>query len=68
MVQVIYACCVLHNMTDMQELEYFEPPINKEYPDIAAQNLYNEIDNNAPRELENGIHMRDELCRLLSTI
>lgn len=67
MVQVIHACCVLHNITDMQELEYFESPINNEYPDIAAQNLYNEIDNNV-RELENGIHMRDELCRLLSTI
>lgn len=65
MVQVIYACCVLHNMANMQDLEYFEVPLNNEYPDIEAQNVCIEIDN-APRELENGVHKRDELCRLFS--
>lgn len=64
---MIYACCVLHNLANNRELDYFEvnEPMNDEYPDIEAQNFCVEIDN-APRELENGIHLRDELCRLIS--
>lgn len=58
MIQVIYACCVLHNMANMQELEWFEPPINDEYPDLTAENRDIEIVNDVPRELENGVHIR----------
>ncbi|XP_019698986.1 putative nuclease HARBI1 isoform X2 [Harpegnathos saltator] len=67
MVQVVHACCVLHNIADMHKLEMFEAPLNNEYPDIAAQNQQIEIDNNIPRDAENGMAIRDELCRLLST-
>lgn len=37
MVCIIHACCVLHNMANTGEIEYFEPPMNDEYPDIEVQ-------------------------------
>lgn len=38
MVLIIYACCVLHNIANVQDLRYFEPQLNEEYPDIELQN------------------------------
>lgn len=35
-VRVIHACCVLHNMANVEDIEFFEPPINNEYSDMAA--------------------------------
>lgn len=69
MVRVIHACCILHNMTNMQELEYFEPQLNDEYPDIELQNRQIEMDENAPREYEGditGAQVCDQICHLLS--
>lgn len=66
MVQVIHACCVLHNMASMEEFEYFEAPMNDEYPDNELLNHPVEIDD-LPREFENGNQIRDEICQLLNT-
>lgn len=66
MVQIIHACCVLHNLANMEELELLEAPINDDYPDNEAQNQCVEM-NDVPREPDNGAYVRDEICRLLST-
>ncbi|XP_071578821.1 uncharacterized protein [Temnothorax nylanderi] len=66
MVRVIHACCVLHNIVNEQDLQYLEAPIDDEYPNREAQNLNINIDE-AARENETGVHIRDELCRLLSS-
>lgn len=63
MVRVIYACCVLHNIANMQDMQYFEQLINDEYPDLEAQNQ--RIVDEIGRENESGIHIRDELCQQL---
>lgn len=68
MVQVIHACCVLHNIANVQDLQYFEPQLNEEYPDIELQNRPIVMIDNA-REYEDdvrGTHVRDEICNLLS--
>lgn len=65
MVQVIHACCVLHNIAKLDDLEYFEAPINDEYPDMEAHNLLINIDEVA-REQQTGTHIRDEVCQLLA--
>lgn len=70
MVRVIHACCVLHNIAKVQDLEYFEEQLDDEYPDIELQNRQIELVDNAPREYEGdvtGAHIRDEICNLLST-
>lgn len=70
MVRVIHACCILHNLANMHELEYFEPPINDEYPDIELQNRQIEVVEDEPREYKGdvtGAHVRDQICHLLST-
>ncbi|XP_071652767.1 putative nuclease HARBI1 isoform X1 [Temnothorax longispinosus] len=65
MVRVIHACCVLHNIAKIEDLQYLEAPINDQYPDMEAQNLRVNFDE-AVREHETGVHIRDELCHLLS--
>lgn len=65
MVRVIHACCVLHNIASMEDLQYLEAPINDEYPDMEAQNLIMNIDE-VVREQETGTYIRDELCQLLA--
>lgn len=64
MVCVIYACCVLHNMANMQEMELFEAPIDDEYPDMEAQAQNNE-NYKGNIEYENGIHFRNDICSQL---
>ncbi|XP_011700942.1 PREDICTED: putative nuclease HARBI1 [Wasmannia auropunctata] len=59
MVRVIHACCVLHNMANVQDLQLFEAPIDDEQ-DLDAQNHFNY--NEAPREYETGVHKRDQIC------
>lgn len=61
MIGVIHACCVLHNMASLNDLEFFEPPINNEYPDIEALGHIAEME--VQREYESGIHIRHEICR-----
>lgn len=67
MVRVIHACCVLHNIANAGEIEYFEPPIENEYPDIEVQNqhIVQQADE-ILRENETGTHIRDEICRQLN--
>ncbi|XP_012521852.3 protein ALP1-like [Monomorium pharaonis] len=36
MVQIIHACCVLHNLISINDLELLEPPRDDEYPDSEA--------------------------------
>lgn len=70
MVRVIHACCVLHNIANIQDFEYFEEQLEDEYPDIEVQNRQMEVIDNAPREYEDnitGAHVRDQICHLLST-
>lgn len=64
MVRVIHACCALHNMANVEDMEFFEPPINNEYPDMAALGHVQEMD--IQREHDNGIHIRDEICHRIS--
>jgi len=33
MVRVIHACCVLHNVVNVQDLQLFEAPIDDEQPE-----------------------------------
>lgn len=65
MVRIIHACCVLHNIANTEDLQYLEAPMNDQYPDMEAQNLYINFEE-AAQEHENGTHIRDELCHLLS--
>lgn len=43
MVQVIHACCVLHNLAQIEDLEFFDPLLDNEYPDPQA--IVNAADN-----------------------
>ncbi|KAL6256693.1 hypothetical protein P5V15_012813 [Pogonomyrmex californicus] len=53
-VRVIHACCGLHNMANVQDLQLFEVLMDDEQPDFDAQNHF--INNEAPREYETGVH------------
>lgn len=58
MVRVIHACCVLHNIANVQDLGYFEPQLNEEYPDIELQNRPIVMIDNA-REYEDDVRERE---------
>ncbi|XP_024875155.1 putative nuclease HARBI1 isoform X1 [Temnothorax curvispinosus] len=60
MVHVIHACCVLHNIANAQDLQFFEDAIDDQGPDIAAQNQ--QVIDNLPREYETNTQKRDEIC------
>jgi len=67
MIRVIHACCVLHNIANVTDLEFLEAPINDEYPDIEAQGRY--IGDELIRERdENGKQNRDRICHQLNLI
>lgn len=66
MVRVIHACCILHNIASIRDIEIFEPPINDDFPDMAVQGHVQDID--VERECENGTHIRDEICRRISAV
>jgi len=51
-------------MANVEDMEFFEPPINNEYPDMAALGHVQEMD--IQREHDNGIHIRDEICHRIS--
>jgi len=63
MVQIIHACCVLHNLASIRDLELFEPPCQDDYPDPEA-NIIENNDEIIPGN-ERGRILRDELCRQL---
>ncbi|XP_018400004.1 PREDICTED: putative nuclease HARBI1 [Cyphomyrmex costatus] len=64
MVQIIHASCVLHNLANIDDLDFLEPPRNDEYSDPEAVTIHVEndeiIDGN-----QHGRELRDELCRQL---
>lgn len=47
MVQIIHACCVLHNLASIDDLELLDLPLNDEYldpeADINIRNINDEI-------------------------
>ncbi|XP_029157947.1 putative nuclease HARBI1 [Nylanderia fulva] len=68
MVQVVHACCVLHNMANANDLQLFEPPPDENQPDPDAVNaLINMVGDNAiPQDNQQGRELRDEICRQLA--
>lgn len=65
LVQVIHACCILHNLANADDLRLFEPA-DDEYPDVEAVNIpINELDY-LPQDDQLGRDLRDELCRQLA--
>ncbi|XP_067212841.1 uncharacterized protein [Linepithema humile] len=65
MVLVIHACCVLHNIANIEDLQFLEAPIDDQLPDLEAQ--YIGINNEAPKEYETGIHKRDNICHQITS-
>jgi len=64
MVQIIHACCVLHNLASIRDLELLEPPHQDDYPDPEA-NMININNDEIIPENQRGRILRDELCRQL---
>jgi len=69
MVQVVHACCVLHNLANANDLQLFEPPPAEDYMDPAIGNAemnwagYND---EIPPDNQQGRDLRDEICRQLA--
>ncbi|XP_051160010.1 putative nuclease HARBI1 [Leptopilina boulardi] len=64
LVQIVVACCVLHNLANANDLQLFEPPINDAYPEDEVNILPNvNIDEVILDDSEEGKAPRDELCR-----
>lgn len=65
-VQVIHACCVLHNIANENDLRLFDDPIADDYADDEARNF--PINDNIEMIEDNyeGRHLRDEICRQLA--
>ncbi|XP_036144782.1 uncharacterized protein LOC118646304 [Monomorium pharaonis] len=68
MVQVVHACCVLHNMANANDLQLFEPPVNENQPDPDAVNarINMAVDADIPQDNQQGRELRDEICRQLA--
>jgi len=68
MIQVVHACCVLHNLANANDLQLFEPPLDENQLDPDAVNaLINiaEDANGMPQDNQQGKDLRDEICRQL---
>lgn len=66
MVQMIHACCVLHNLANARDLNLFEPPLYDEYQDPEANiDIININNDEAIQGNEHSRILRDELCRQL---
>ncbi|XP_043469299.1 putative nuclease HARBI1 [Leptopilina heterotoma] len=64
LIEIIVACCVLHNLANANDLQLFEPPINDEDPDDEVQIVPNaNVDENVANDSDDGKLLRDELCR-----
>lgn len=65
-VQVIHACCVLHNIANENDLRLFDDPIADDYADDEARHF--PINDNIEMIEDNneGRHLRDEICRQLA--
>lgn len=62
MVLVIHACCVLHNMANIEDMQLFETHSNDEEPDLDVQDQH--MVNEPPRDQETGVYRRNQLCLL----
>lgn len=70
MVQVVHACCVLHNMANGDDLQLFEPPPDENQADPDAINALMNMAEDANAILQDnqqGQELRDEICRQLAT-
>ncbi|XP_046389192.1 putative nuclease HARBI1 [Ischnura elegans] len=69
-VRIIHACCVLHNVADMDDLEGFEEPLPEDYPDRDAEEINGPegiVDNlGDPIDADGGKILRNEICRQLA--
>jgi len=68
-VKFILACCVLHNLADLNDLEHIEQPEDEDNADINAQALLHHVpatdEDQDPIDDRHGRDFRDELCRQL---
>lgn len=69
-VKFILACCVLHNLADLDDLQYMEDEFeDDEHVDVNALALLNYIpaadEDQDPIDDRHGRDLRDELCRQL---
>lgn len=68
-VKFIFACCVLHNLADMNDLQHMEQLENDNHADVNAQALLHHIpaadEDQNPVDDRRGRDLRDELCRQL---
>ncbi|XP_025153259.1 putative nuclease HARBI1 isoform X5 [Harpegnathos saltator] len=68
-VKFIFACCVLHNMANFNDMQYMEEPEDDNHADINAQVLLPHVlpedRNENPVDERRGCDLRDELCRQL---
>lgn len=70
-VKFIFACCVLHNLADFDDMQHMEKPEDNNDVDVNAQALLHrhqvllaDRDEN-PVDDRRGCDLRDELCRQL---
>lgn len=66
MVRFIYACCVLHNLANEDDLNNFEPPGDDNVPDSGALSILL-FENDDVTDNLAGKYLRDEICRKLAT-
>lgn len=64
LVQVIHACCVLHNLANANDIRLFDPPEEDNYADNQAlqADISDEDDFEIP-DNPSGKELRDDLCR-----
>jgi len=67
MVQVIYACCILH-IANANDMDIFEPLLDNAYPDpVLAQYVQLEYKQEERVQDNTGQIVRDEICQQLAT-
>lgn len=66
-VQIIQACCVLHNLSNANDLRLFDPPEEDDYIDPNAENDDTCEDDYEIPDNKSGQDLRDELCRQFAT-
>lgn len=70
-VKFIFACCILHNLADLDDMQHMEEPEDDNYADINAQALLHQHhilpadEDENPIDNRHGCDLRDELCRQL---
>lgn len=63
-VKIIYACCVLHNLSRSDDLNYMDGPRDDTYCDPSLRNVRIVVPGSTENEsTTTGREIRDELCR-----